>query len=401
MTNLIKPTQRAIDKCLEIIKNNTLPTYEDFVPEDIPDNKTIEVLALLIKTQKITDLDMSEIDIPYEEYMLGELTPGKLTAWTDNVKWPKSVVETINPEKMLNDAKHPNGMNALHTNGFTGKNIGIAIIDQRLNCEHPEYADRIKHYEKVGVWPSSDKDTSDYHGSLVAGCSVGKNTGTAPDADLYYFAANNWVIQNKFLSGAEKITGENLKPGHRKYINQAIRRVLEINKTLPENKKIRFLSCSWGSPTDQFVDETYKLFAECEREGIMVIGGAFFRNNMTDYIPCDKRFPIKSKDAVGIPTNGKTTPFYKGGYYYTRDGGSSSTFPYLAGVYACACQGNELFFKRPGWQDELEEILKSTAIEHPKGGKMINPTGIRNHVCEIVKQMEMDLIKQQATTQHD
>ncbi|MBE6461875.1 MAG: hypothetical protein E7006_03480, partial [Alphaproteobacteria bacterium] len=189
----VKPTQKFIDICLEHIKNNTAPSYNDFDPKDIPNLETIDALLLLIKGQKITNLDMSDIDIPYEEYMLGELTPGKLIAWTDNVKWPQSVVETINPEKMLNDAKHPDEMDALHSNGFTGKNIGIAIIDQRLNCEHPEYADRIKHYETVGIWPNGDKDTSDYHGSLVAGCSVGKTTGTAPGADLYYFAANNWV----------------------------------------------------------------------------------------------------------------------------------------------------------------------------------------------------------------
>lgn len=397
----IKPTQKAIDICLEIIKNNKMPSYDDFSSTDMPNQETINALLNLINSQTINNLDMSDIDIPYEELMLGELAPGQLVAWTDNVKWPQSVIETINPEKMLNDAKHPNEMDALHSRGFTGKDIGIAIIDQRLNCEHPEYAERIKYYERVGIWSNADKNASDYHGSLVSGCAVGKNTGTAPEADLYYFAANNWVIPNKFLSGEEKITGTPLKPGHRKYINQAIRRVLAINKTLPANKKIRFLSCSWGKKNDQFADETYKLFAECEREGIMVVGGALFRNNGVKLIPCDKRFAIKTKDFIGIPTQGKTTPFYMGGYYYTRNGGTSSAIPYVVGVYACACQGNELFFTRPNWQDELEEMLKTTAIEHPVGGKMINPSGIRNRVSEIVKQMEMDLAIQKTATQHE
>ncbi|MCQ2599454.1 MAG: S8 family serine peptidase [Alphaproteobacteria bacterium] len=395
---LIKPTQKAINKCLEIIKNNKVPSYNDFDPTDIPNQETISALSSFIRTQQIINFDMSDIDIPYEEYMLGELVPGQFTAWTDNIKWPQSIIQTINPEKMLNDAKHPVEMDSLHNSGFTGENIGIAIIDQRLNCKHPEYAQRIKHYEEFGIWP---KNEPDYHGSLVTGCAVGKNTGTAPGADLYYFAANNWVIQNKFLSGTEMITGIPLKPGHRKYINQAIRRVLEINKTLPENRKIRFLSCSWGQENDQFAEETYKLFAECEREGIMVIGGALVRNNGVKYIRCDKRFAIKAIDAIGIPTNGKTTPFYRGGYYYTRNGGASSTFPYLAGVYACACQGNALFFTRPNWQDELEKMLQTTAIEHPVGGKMINPFGIRNRVSEIVKQMKMDLMIQKATTRHE
>ena len=46
-------------------------------------------------------------------------------------------------------------------------------------------------------------------------------------------------------------------------------------------------------------------------------------------------------------------------------------------------------------------MLKTTAIEHPVGGKIINPSGIRGRVSEIVKQMEMDLIKQRATIQHE
>ena len=37
----------------------------------------------------------------------------------------------------------------------------------------------------------------------------------------------------------------------------------------------------------------------------------------------------------------------------------------------------------------------------PDGNYMINPSGIRGRVSEIVKQMEMDLIKQRATIQHE
>ncbi len=56
---------------------------------------------------------------------------------------------------------------------------------------------------------------------------------------------------------------------------------------------------------------------------------------------------------------------------------------------------------RPDWQSELNDILKSTATQTPDGNYIINPSGIRGRVSEIVKQMEMDLIKQRATTQHD
>lgn len=50
---------------------------------------------------------------------------------------------------------------------------------------------------------------------------------------------------------------------------------------------------------------------------------------------------------------------------------------------------------RPNWQAELNDILKSTATKNPDGNYMINPTGIRARVTEIVKQMQLDIIKQQ------
>ena len=49
---------------------------------------------------------------------------------------------------------------------------------------------------------------------------------------------------------------------------------------------------------------------------------------------------------------------------------------------------------RPNWQAELNEILKPTATRRSDGNYVINPSGIRARITEIVKQMEMNLIKQ-------
>ncbi|MFQ6729946.1 MAG: S8 family serine peptidase [Alphaproteobacteria bacterium] len=354
--------------------------------------------------KKIHDCDLSDISIS-PEIMTGPTSfedTGIIVSWTDNVVWPTDIIEKINPQQMLEKAKQPTEMKSVHSIGKTGKNIGIAIIDQRLYREHPEYADRIKHYEAVGTWPENDTTTPDYHGSLVVGCAAGKTTGTAPDADIYYFAANNWVIKNPFLKAIEILKRKEIY--HRKYQNMAIRRILEINKTLPENKKIRFLSCSWGRYNDLFVKESNELFAECERNGIMVLGG-FYKHTLNSICRYDKRFGVDEtnpwlKNKIGIPTDGKTTPYFKGGYYYTRLGGASSTNPYLAGIFACALQDNTIFFTRPNWQDELIEIMQQTATEHPLGGKIINPSGIENRVSEIARAMEQNLLKQQAS-QHE
>ena len=112
-----------------------------------------------------------------------------VTNWTTDVIWPTAdkLPPDFNPINELESAKTPTDTIKLHKAGKTGKNISIAIIDQRLNRQHPEYADNIKYYSVLGdTW---DKDGTDYHGSLVSGCAVGRTTGTAPDANLYYFAA--------------------------------------------------------------------------------------------------------------------------------------------------------------------------------------------------------------------
>lgn len=338
--------------------------------------------------KKVNRLDNST-DIPQD------INLDDVTSWTDNITWPESIAQTINPQKILEQGKHPSEMDSVHEHA-TGKNISIAIIDQRLYLDHPEYSDRIKLYEKVGNWIS---DAPDYHGSLVVGCAAGKTTGTAPDADIYYFAANNWLPIGKFKHAIAKLFGkQTLELGHRAYINTAIRRVLETNKTLPENQKIRFLSCSWGTNKDQFREQSDELFDECEKNGIMVLGG-YYKPHRNKSIPCNKSGKIHlmtNQDItklVGIPTDCKTTPYYKGGYMYTKFGGASSTYPYLAGVFACACQDNEIFFTRANWQDDLFQIMQETAIQNNNGPKMINPIGIRERVTQIAREMEMNLIK--------
>ncbi|MDR2098686.1 MAG: hypothetical protein LBO78_01515, partial [Rickettsiales bacterium] len=86
------------------------------------------------------------------------------------------------------------------------------------------------------------------------------------------------------------------------------------------------------------------------------------------------------------PTDGKTTPFYKGGYVYERLGGSSSTFPYLAGVFALALQANPDFAKQKGWQSRLMGIAADTADESFR----IRPPAI---VAKAASQNRLDMLK--------
>ena len=326
--------------------------------EKTPENK--------LKNEWLNEVDLSSLDLRnYEHLFVGEVgydDENAITQWSDKVIWPgaSKMPSSFNPQKLLEQSKKPEGVAGLHSKGITGKGINIAIIDQRLLKEHPEYKNRIKYYEVFGNnWKH---DGVDYHGSLVAGIAVGQNTGTAPGADVYYFAANNWPDYTMHT------------------INKVLRRIIDINKTLPENEKIRFLSCSWGGPDDKFADEREKLFKEAEQNGIMVLGG-FYKHTM-DNNTFDKRYGMDG-GGLGIPTDGKTNPYYTGGYAFDRLGGTSSTFPYLAGVFAMALQDNQIFTQLPDWQDQLMEIAHDTAIN-----SVVNPAGIVAEVTRISKTLE-------------
>jgi len=96
-------------------------------------------------------------------------------------------------------------------------------------------------------------------------------------------------------------------------INQAIRKIIDMNKTFPEREKIRFISMSSGTPDDAFAKEREELFDEAEQNGIMVLGG-FYKHTMRNN-SFDIRYGFVGR-GLGIPTDGKTNPYFDGGYVW-------------------------------------------------------------------------------------
>ena len=110
--------------------------------------------------RKVHHVDLSELDLSDQHDMLvGELDDNYMPTseaiknkiilnWTDDVIWPQpdKMPNGFDPKQILEVAKYPVEMHNVHSMGKTGAGIGIAIIDQRLYRDHPEYADQIKHY---------------------------------------------------------------------------------------------------------------------------------------------------------------------------------------------------------------------------------------------------------------
>ena len=328
-----------------------------------------------------------------------------IRGWTTNVIWPSpdKMPDGFNPMEIMERAKRPN-TNA----GATGRGINIAVIDNMLDTTNPEYAGQIKYFEGA---IDGQQLPPNKHASMVVGHIAGQHTGMAPDANIYFFTKRTYPDRKKFDQEICKV----------------LQNVIKFNNEQTPENKIHILSCSWGA-RKKYSPQVYELFDQLESSGVKIIlcgsddMSADYTMSMRDFIPCNNpnmtdvqpdvqaagqemldNWAIKytPDKIVGIPTNMRTTPMGADGWQYNITGGESSAAPYIAGVYAAALSGNQLFMTRPDWQSKLNDILKSTATQTPDGNYMINPSGIRGRVSEIVKQMEMDLIKQRATIQHE
>lgn len=362
---------------IEEIKNTPLLDYHDLSALDLREYKDLFMYA------PTDSIPMSGI-----------------RGWTTNVIWPMpdKMPKDFRPNEIMERAKESNvKMNS------TGHGINIAIIDNMLDTTNPEYADRIRYFQG----PISGQTIKpSFHASMVMGQAVGKHTGVAPDANVYFFT--------KVTHKERKVFAEELC--------KVLRSVIKFNQGQTEENKIHILSCSWGARR-KYSPQVCELLDELQASGIKVIlcgsddMGVDYSLSGRDFMPCNNPnmtdvqpnvqaegektvYMIANKQhaegtVVGIPTNMRTTPHGSNGWQYMISGGESSSAPYLAGIYACALSGNKLFMTRPNWQAELNDILKSTATKNPDGNYMINPTGIRARVNEIVKQMQLDIINQQ------
>ena len=364
-----------------------------------------------IKNEHTLDYhDLSALDLREHkdlfDYAPTESMPRSgIRGWTTNVIWPSpdKMPDGFNPMEIMERAKRPN-TNA----GATGRGINIAVIDNMLDTTNPEYAGQIKYFEGA---IDGQQLPPNKHASMVVGHIAGQHTGMAPDANIYFFTKRTYPDRKKFDQEICKV----------------LQNVIKFNNEQTPENKIHILSCSWGA-RKKYSPQVYELFDQLEASGVKIIlcGSddmtADYTMSMRDFIPCNNpnmtdvqpdvqaagqemldSWAIKytPDKIVGIPTNMRTTPMGADGWQYNITGGESSAAPYIAGVYATALSGNQLFMTRPDWQSELNDILKSTATQTPDGNYMINPSGIRGRVSEIVKQMEMDLIKQRATIQHE
>ena len=289
-----------------------------------------------LRSANLTELDLSKSknDLLYADF-------DSKTRWPSSDKMPAD----FDWQKIREIGKDPGlGIRALHNQGIDGKGVGIAIIDQTLLVDHIEYTDQLRLYEEP---ESRDRGMgASMHGAAVASIAVGKAVGVAPQANLYYIAAPLCFENNDF-----------------ECLARSVRRIIEVNSTLPENHKIRVLAIARGWALEEFgYDDIMAAVKEATDAGIFVISSSLSqthnlhfhglgRNPLSDpnqfesYIPglwWQEYFYANGLPAetVLVPMDSRTTasPTGEEDYAFYREGGWSWSIPYLTGMYALAVQ---------------------------------------------------------------
>jgi subtilase family protein len=317
--------------------------------------------------------DIRQVDLSGRPELLPTLSFNQKTAWPVASRMPASP----RPADLIKAAMDPGlGVRQLHAEGITGEGVSVAIIDQPLYRDHPEFAGKIAAYEDTGC-----NSQSSMHGPSVASLLVGTNIGTAPDAKLYFAAAPSWLRDTLYQA-------------------KALDWVVAQNRKLPLGARIRVVSVSAapsgkGSPFTKNTEMWDEAVRRAEAEGILVLDCTEHRavtgpcwlkgTNRDDPAGCAPGYPgipnWPTQNRVLCPASPRTTAeeYDEGefGYMYSGRGGQSWTVPYAAGVLALGWQVRpELTAKQA-----LDLLLKS-AYQADSGARIINPRGFIRAVKE-------------------
>ncbi len=153
-------------------------------------------------------------------YNLAKMNP-LFTSFDEYTLWPKDVAhlpQNFNPQKFIEQRKNPGlGIRSLHKQMLSGQGRAVALIDGFLLCDHLEYHENLKGYERI----CSDDLRSGASGGTLVSALVGKTCGVAPFTDVYYFSAQ------------QKENGSRTQ----QYYAQALQKICDIHEELLQEGK--------------------------------------------------------------------------------------------------------------------------------------------------------------------
>lgn len=267
---------------------------------------------------------------------------------------------------LLSWGKYP-GLNIdiLQKYGFTGKGAVVAYVDQPVKVkDNEQYKNANVHYK------NNSGANSSMHGPAVLSLLAGKDIGTAPKAEVYYYAHAAWK-------------------GDQKTHAQCLYQIIEQNKKLPKSKKITMVGFSDGIDIEEKNVEAFERAVKaCEDAGIMVwfcqdYSGASFipnsdKNNFENLTYENWDVDRGDPDLVYVPSSGRTTAYQEGNksYIYWSEGGLSWTMPYMLGLYGIVKQIDPSLTK-----EDIRTLVVETAYTNTSGMRIVDPV---EFVCTVL-----------------
>jgi subtilisin family serine protease len=340
-------------------------------PTSVPtyDSNSTNPFQIDFRSSDLVDLDLSRsMDIL------------KLADFDSQTQWPPSnqLPASFSVQQTMDMGKDPGlGMRELHEKGITGRGVGIAIIDQTLLVDHQEYVKQLRVYEEGDDITDGWLGTS-MHGPAVASIAVGKTVGVAPEADLYFIAKGNCGVDATASSSFDFSC-----------LAKGVLRIIAINQGLPEHRKIRVLSLSIGwSAQQKGYPEMTDAVNKASAAGIFVISSSISQtygfkfhgmgrdsqvdpNLFNSYLPgswwAQQFYDGKTtlNQTLLVPMDARTTASPTGihDYVFYGEGGWSWSIPYLAGMYALACQVDPGITPQRFWSTALQ-TGRTIRVEH-------------------------------------
>ena len=289
------------------------------------------------------------------------------------MKWStvKNLPAIFKPASWLELSKDPGlGVRSLHRRGFTGAGIALAVIDKPIDPNHTEFTGRISYYQVVTDSARVHNYRLHYHGIACASIMCGTECGVVPDAELYYIAIPDDVrdVYNYCL---------------------AIDKLVDINASLPEEKKIQAVSISHYVARSDNPEELERWAAavnKAKKSGIAVIYSdlntthAFFTGGgCPPYL--DKSNPANYTlsswardftDKIIVPADYRTTAGNKSKnhFVYWGEGGFSWAIPYITGLAGLAWSiDNSLTI------EDIYRLLSETKTATASGTFVVDPAG--------------------------
>lgn len=201
------------------------------------------------------DMDLTEYENALRRISFNEKTFSNVSS--------ENLPKDFKPKEIFEKGKSMGlGIDDVHQMGYTGKGMSIAIIDSGTMCKNGQQHNALKFKEYY--IPDAEKTPDgkpkqgldNFHG--LATSYIAQQI--APDADLYYFAESN--IENN---------GDALV--------QNLQAIIDKNKTLPDDKKIRVVSLSFDVHSGNRGQALEKV-KELESQGVWVFSS--HRQNETE-----------------------------------------------------------------------------------------------------------------------